>query len=74
MAAETDLDIREMKTDIKWIRHQMENDHNEVNCLREDHEKTKERVSVLENWRYGIIACLALISLMIGWGWISPGF
>lgn len=74
MAAETDLDIREIRTDLKWIRQKMESHCDEMKCLREDCKKTDGRVSALENWRSGIVACLALITVLIGWGWISPGF
>ena len=73
MTEETDLSIREMQTDLKWIRQKMESYCDETKCLREDCKKTDGRVSALENWRSGIVACLALLTVLIGWGWISPG-
>lgn len=66
MADENDLDIRELRTDIKWIRQKMESHCDEMRCLN-------NRVSSLEIWRSGIVAGLALLMILIGWGWVQPG-
>jgi hypothetical protein len=66
MADENDLDIREIRTDIKWIRQKMESHCDEMRCLN-------NRVSSLEIWRSGIVAGLALLMILIGWGWVQPG-
>ena len=66
MADENDLDIREIRTDIKWIRQKMESHCDEMRCLN-------NRVSALEIWRSGIVAGLALLMILIGWGWVQPG-
>jgi len=64
-AEETDLDIREIKTDIKWIRQKMEEHCNEM-------ERLNNRISSLEIWRSGTVAGLALLTILIGWGWVRP--
>jgi hypothetical protein len=63
---ESELDIRELRTDIKWIRQKLEG-----NC--EENKKMRERVSALENWRSGTVAALTLLAALIGWGWLQPG-
>ena len=63
---ESELDIRELRTDIKWIRQKMEGHCDEMKCLN-------TRVSSLEIWRSGIVAGLALLMILIGWGWVQPG-
>ena len=32
-----------------------------------------DRVSSLENWRSGIVACLVMMTVLIGWGWLTVG-
>lgn len=38
----------------------------EMKCLN-------TRVSSLEIWRSGTVAGLALLMILIGWGWVQPG-
>ena len=63
---ESELDIRELRTDIKWIRQKLEGNCGEMKCLN-------TRVSSLEIWRSGTVAGLALLMILIGWGWVQPG-
>lgn len=65
MADENDLDIRELRTDIKWIRQKMECHCDEMSYLN-------ARVSSLEIWRSGIVTGLVLLTILIGWGWVQP--
>ena len=70
---ESELDIRELRTDIKCIRQKLEGNCGEMKCIREENKKTEGRVSALENWRSGTVAALALLTILIGWGWLRPG-
>ena len=70
---EQEVNIAILATDIKYIRQKIDGHCDDMKEIRKQMNSTNARVSSLENWRSGIVACLVMITVLIGWGWLTVG-
>ena len=80
---EKDEILLEMRGDLKYVTKKVDSfctfkdsaaiDISNLKNHCDTQKNLPDRVSSLENWRSGIVACLGLVGILLTWGWLTVG-